>query len=184
MTTGRRSSLAPLLLVLVFPASITVSQARDQARIGSWLFELGDITPGSEIYFITSSTGSDGDGTFSLIDFACDQDAYKFQLLPAPNRQSGRNDLPDGAWTLQLSVNNGPPAVLTGRSVGGMITAPVSKKLLQALRTAAPRTPAADVITAMIEKTDGGRIQRAANYPATRFRAAMAILEEACRADE
>jgi hypothetical protein len=64
-----------------------------------------------------------------------------------------------------------------------MISTPVPKETISALSSIRSRSPAADVFTAMIEKVDGGGIQRTINYPATRFRAAMNILAEACRTD-
>jgi hypothetical protein len=172
-------------VILALPAITSIAEARNQTRIGSWQFEEGDITPKAGTYFITSSTGNDREGSSSLIDFSCEGgDSYTLQMIPAPNPQTGRNDLPDGLWSVQVAINNGSPSALSGKSDGGMITAAVPRQILQTLTSTRRRSPSPDVLTAMIEKVDGGRVQRAINYPATRFRAALTILAEACRPDD
>jgi hypothetical protein len=76
--------------------------ALGQAQIGSWKFEVAAFSPSPGVYFITSSIGDSREGSYSAIDLYCDKGKYSFNLMPAPDPRTGRNELPDGIWTVQV----------------------------------------------------------------------------------
>ena len=183
MITGSIAAAAKHGIVAINLALVLTSQAVAQTQIGSWKFNESSLSTRPGVYLITSSIGNSKEDSYSSVDLYCENGKYTFYLMPAANPLTGRNDLPDGAWSVQLSINNQFIAALSARSQNGMIGALVPKETVLALTSVQPRSPVPDVLTAMIEKLDGSRIQQAINYPAARFRAAMNILAEACRTD-
>lgn len=162
----------------------TVGTAAAQTRIGSWKLEEATLSPNKDVYSIETSIGNDREGSFSAVTFSCELGYFNLTFLPAPNPKTGRNDLPDGTWLVQMFVNHQAPAVrLVGNSRTGAITALVPKKDILAIASAPSRMPLPDVLTVMIFQAGGGKVQGAVDYPATRFRAAFGAAAEACQID-
>jgi hypothetical protein len=160
--------------------AIGTAHAGAQTHVGSWSLQEAMAAPKAGVYFISSETGDPRGLAYSSVEFYCEKGNYTFNLMPPANPATQRNDLPDGIWQVQISINNQAGVALAGQSDGGMISAPVSRQQMLTLSLTKAREPIPDVLTAMIEKIDGGRIQRAINYPATRFHAAMSMLGEVC----
>lgn len=162
---------------------LSATAAAAQTRIGDWMLQEEALSQTPDVYSIGAHSGDPRSPSSATVGFYCDHGIYKFSLLPPAGKATGRNDLSDGSWRLTIFIDSQAGIVLSGQSSGGAISAPISREQMTALASVRPRGPVGDVLTAMIEKTDGGRIQRSINFPATRFKAAIAALADICGPD-